>query len=138
MPIVNFIVLLLVSTIIWSQKSFCGPLHENVSVILIMTGDLAGQFEFSGPLNQSIKADSSGGGCEANFLFRKVKSKGKQMLEAWPAFECIRDGQKKSYKLHRSYLDPSLEVQTISIKSLDEKTQNVSLEFRDLSIQKGK
>lgn len=138
MPVVSFVVLLLISTILWSHKSFCGPLHENVSVVLKMTGDLAGQFELSGPLNQTIKGDSSGGGCEANFLFRKVTSKGKQMLEAWPAFECIRDGQKKSYKLHRSYLDPSLDVQTISIKSLDEKTQHVSLEFRDLSIRKGK
>jgi hypothetical protein len=60
------------------------------------------------------------------------------MLEAWPTFICTRDGQKKTYKLHRSYLDPALETQQVTLKYLDEKIQNVSMEFRDLSLQKGK
>lgn len=130
---------MLISTLFWSQNSFCGPLQENISISLILTGDLTGQFELSGPLNQTLKAESSaGGGCEAGAMFRKVKSNGKQMLEVWPSFNCIRDGQKKSYKLHRSYLDPALEVQKVSLKTLDEKIQNLSLEFRDLSLEKGK
>jgi hypothetical protein len=140
MPIVNKVLVpLLFATLLWPKASFCGPMHENVSVLMTLTGDLTGQYDLSGPLNQTIKAESSiSGGCEANFLFRKVKSGGKTMLETWPAFSCPRDGQKISYKLHRSYLDPSMDVQKISVTSLDKKIKNVSIEFRDLSLQKGK
>lgn len=133
------IALLLFATFLWPKYSFCGPLHENISVVLTLSGDISGQYDLSGPLNQVIKSESSvAGGCEANILFRKVKSKGKTVIEAWPLFNCTRDGQKKSFKLHRSYLDPDVEVQEIKVKSLDEKTHNVSMEFRDLSLQKGK
>lgn len=138
MPILKLFVVVLISTLVWPQKSFSGPLQENISVLINMTGDLTGQFDFSGPLNQMLSAESAVGGCEAHAMFRKVTSKGKPALEVWPTFNCIRDGQKKSYKLHRSYLDLSLEVQKISVKSLDDKIQSVSLEFRDLSLQKGK
>lgn len=140
MPIVRFVpVLLLFATSLWPRVSISGPLNESISVIVNLTGDLTGQYEFSGPINQNIKADPSvAGGCESNFLFRKVKSKGKPMIEAWPTFICNINGQKKTYKLHRSFLDPALEVQQFVIKSLDENIRNVSMEFRDLSLQKSK
>ncbi|MCC2678873.1 MAG: hypothetical protein K0R29_1449 [Pseudobdellovibrio sp.] len=140
MPVrIKLFLTLLFATFLWPNVSFCGPMHENISVVLKLTGDLTGQFDLSGPLNQIIKSETeASGGCEAQLLFRKVKSKGKQMLEAWPTFICTRDGQKKTYKLHRSYLDPALETQQVTLKYLDEKIQNVSMEFRDLSLQKGK
>jgi len=140
MPIRIWLLLtLLFATALWPNVTYCGSLHENISVVLKLTGDLAGQYDLSGPLNQIITSEAdAAGGCAAQFLFRKVKSKGKQMLEAWPTFICTRDGQKKTYKLHRSYLDPVLETQQVSLKYLDEKIQNVSMEFRDLSLQKGK
>lgn len=138
MPVLNLFVLLLFSTFLWSQNSFGGPLHENVTVTLNLSGDLVGKFELSGPLNQVLKSESEAGGCEAQVLFRKVTTKGRIMLEVWPAFNCTRDGQKKSFKLHRKNLDPAKEVQNIEIKYLDEKTKNLILEFRDLSLQKGK
>ena len=140
MPILTTSVLLFLNFIFYVSSCFGASLHENVSVTLQLSGDLTGQYDFSGPLNQTIKAESDppGSACEAAFLFRKVKQQGQLAVEAWPSFECTRDGQKKSYKLHRSFLDPGKERQKIAIKALDQKVRNLTLEFRDLTLQKGK
>jgi hypothetical protein len=109
--------------------------------MLILSGDLTGQFDISGPLNQTLKSESDDAvksNCSVLALFRKVKTKEHIALEVWPTFECTLEGQKRIFKMHRSFLDPNLEQQKVVIKYLDLKVKNVVLDFRDLSLQKGK
>jgi hypothetical protein len=135
------LLLLPISTFTWSQISLAASLKENVSVMLILSGDLTGQFDISGPLNQTLKTEAENENknqCMVLTLFRKVKSNDRIVLEVWPTFECNLEGQKKTFKLHRSYLDLSKEQQKLTVRYLDQKVKNVGLEFRDLSIQRGK
>lgn len=116
-------------------------LQESINATLRMSGDLTGIYNFSGQLNVPIIAESeaSDSKCSAQVQFRKVKIKQEFSIEVWPQLICNLDGQKRIFKLHRSYLKIDLEVaQNIVVKHLDKKVQNVVLEFQDLSLQKGK
>jgi hypothetical protein len=135
-----FAILLPILTLVWSHNSRAASLNENISVVLILAGDISGHIDISGPLNQILKSEdpASKPVCSVSALFRKVKSKEKLALEIWPAFECNIEGHKKTFKMHRSYLDPEKEQQKITVKYLDYKIKNVDMEFRDLSLQRGK
>jgi hypothetical protein len=134
-----FIFLFSYSNTIYSKSRLNSKLLENVSVTLNVTGDISGVYDLSGSVNQTIAAESeTGSRCNISVLFRKVNVKEKTAVEVWPTFNCIREGQTNIYKLHRIFLDLDKEVQKVSIKELDKKVQNLVLDFRDLSLQKGK
>lgn len=115
-------------------------LNENISILLKVSGDLTGEYSLAGPINTTLEADSdtSNSKCSVSVLFRKVKIKQKNSVEAWPTLICTIEGQKQTFKLNRSYLDVDLESQKVEVKYLSQDIKILTLEFRDLSLQKSK
>lgn len=131
-------------------------LQESMAVTVVASGDIAGSFDFSGPVGAALEAEPSepvrsGPTCTAQFMFRKIALKPADLtaapavskadqagVEVWPTFKCLIKGQTKTYKMHRQYLKLSDESQKKQIQNIDQNLKNVTLEFRDLAVQKGK
>lgn len=115
-------------------------LPEQISTRVFASGDLQGEYNFSGPLGERLKAtsDSEEPACKISSLFRKVNYRGQNTIEAWLQFDCTFGGQKSTYKPHRIYLQPQAAVQKITIPMLAKNMKNVQLEFRQISLKSTK
>lgn len=115
---------------------------EQIFVRMLASGDFKAEYEFSGTLGSELKADVGSGGakpmCDISSLFRKLKYRGKNTVEAWLTLECTNKGQKSIYKPHRIYLDPTISKQKVRLPMLDKNLKNVQLEFQELSLKLGK
>lgn len=127
-----------------------------MAVTVVVSGDISGSFDFGGPVGATLEAETAepaqkGPTCKAEFMFRKVVlaaadlqaapvvTKTDQLaVEVWPTFKCLMKGQMKTYKLHRQYLKLTDEVQKKEIRNIDQNIKSLTLEFRDLAVQKGK
>lgn len=121
------------------------PLQENVTLTLVVSGDVSGTFELSGAIGEWMEAESdpppaagSDKICSVLMQVRKIFLNKEVALEAWPQLKCTIQGQKKLYKLHRQYLKLTDEIQKKKIQGLDLSLMSIELEFRDLSLQKSK
>ncbi len=151
--ILGFFTVLVFSEISYSKGK---GLQETMAVTVVVSGDMIGSFDFGGPVGATLEADPTEPGlkgpvCKAEFLFRKVVlaaadlqaapgvTKADQLaVEVWPTFKCLIQGQTKTYKIHRQYLKMTDEVQKKEIHNIDQNLKNITLEFRDLAVQKGK
>lgn len=115
-------------------------LRENISVSVVVSGDVQGTYEVSGPLGLTLEATSSkpDSVCQFQFQLRKVLYRTHNALEVWPKMECTIDGHKQTYKPHRFFLELAGDSQKIKWMMLDKKLQNIVLEFKDLSLLKSK
>lgn len=145
----KFIFFLLSATFLFcsfsnAKSSVVSVLNENISTTLKLSGDLTGEYSLGGPINSTVTAesDSPDSKCSVSVLFRKVKIKQKNSVEAWLSLICTFEEQariqKQTFKLSRSFLDPDLESQKVEVKYLSKTIKSVTLEFRDLNLQKGK
>jgi hypothetical protein len=110
-----------------------------VSGSLVVSGDFVGHYSFNGPLGSVIKASPSEGipPCEISSLFRSVKQRAKQAIEAWLTLECTFEGQKSSYKTHRIFIYLDKADQKIQLPMLAKNLKNVQIQFQELSIKSG-
>lgn len=133
-----------------------GFLQETMAVTVVVSGDISGSFDFGGPTGATLEAEpadpvKSGPTCQAEFMFRKVvtgaadltaapavSKKDQVAIEVWPTFKCLIQGQTKTYKMHRQYLKLTDEPQKKEIRNIDQNLKIITLEFRDLAVQKGK
>ena len=108
-----------------------------VSGRLIVSGDFVAEYSFNGPLGSNIKGSPSEGTppCEISSLFRAVKQRSKQAIEAWLTLECMFEGQKSSYKTHRVFIYKDRVDQKIQLPMLAKNLKNVHLQFQELSIK---
>lgn len=117
---------------------------EQISVKMKATGDLNGEYIFTGPLGQEILSTSNGNAliCEISSLFRKLNYRDQKSIESWMSLICNFEGQKKTFRTHRFYLNiflkPGEASQKIKLPMLDKKLKNVQLEFSDLSLKLSK
>lgn len=113
---------------------------ERISVHMSVSGDLKGEYDFSGPLGAEIIASSDNIEPICNFssLFRKLKYRGKNSVEAWLKLDCTFEGQKSTYKTHRIYLDLDQDRQKVKLPMLAKNLKNVQLEFQELSLKSSK
>lgn len=113
---------------------------ESISVKLLLSGSLNGEYNFSGPMGAQIKASSDATDpiCSISSLFRKVKYRGIKSLEAWLTLDCTFEGQKGTYKAHRIYLSLDKPKQTVKLPVLAKNLKNVVLEFHDISLKVSK
>lgn len=150
--------LLLLCGLVFSVAGYskAGPLQESMAVTVVVSGDISGSFDFGGPTGATLEAEpadpvKSGPVCQAEFMFRKIAmtaadltaapavSKADQAaIEVWPTFKCLIQGQTKTYKMHRQYLKLTDEPQKKELRNIDQNLKNVTLEFRDLAVKKGK
>ncbi len=115
-------------------------LSEHISTSVFISGDLQGEYDFNGPLGELLKgsSDSPEPACKISSLFRKVKYRGQNAIEAWLHFECTFGGQKSNYRTHRIYLRQQVLVQKIKLPMLAKNLKNVQLEFREISLKSAK
>jgi hypothetical protein len=111
-----------------------------ISGRLVVSGDFVGQYSFNGPLGAILKASPSEGipPCEISSLFRVVKQRAQQAIEAWLTLECTFEGQKSSYKPHRIFIYLDKIDQKIQLPMLAKNLKNVQIQFQELSIKSGK
>ena len=119
----------------WAQAKL-----EHISVHMLVSGDLKGEYDFSGPLGAEITASSdiSDPVCNFSSLFRKVKYRTKNSVEAWIKLDCTFEGQKSTYKIHRIYLSLDQTQQKVRLPMLAKNLKNVQLEFQELSLKSSK
>ena len=119
-------------------------LSEQISTSFLVSGDLQGEYDFSGPLGQLISGATSNtlgsttAPCEISSLFRKVKFRTQNAIEVWLNFDCTFEGQKSTYKPHRIFLNPEKSSQKIKLPMLAKNLKNILLEFRGISLKSGK
>lgn len=113
------------------------PLSENISVSMFASGDLEGEYDFEGAMGESITASSSVNEqpCRITSLFRRLKYRGANSVEAWLTLNCTFEGQKSTYKTHRVYLSLDKRTQKIKLPRLAKNLKNVQLEFRELTLK---
>lgn len=113
---------------------------ERISVHMSVSGDLKGEYDFSGPLGVQITASSDISEPDCNFssLFRKLKYRGKNSIEAWLKLDCTFGGQKSVYRVHRIYLGLDQTRQKVKLPMLAKNLKNVQIEFQELSLKTGK
>ena len=121
------------------QAKSLGP-AEQISTSVFISGDLQGEFDFNGPLGAVLKgtSDSSAPVCKISALFRKVKYRGQNSIEAWLRFDCTFAGQVNTYRPHRVYLNQQKSVQKIKLPVLAKNLKNIQLEFHEISLKLGK
>lgn len=115
-------------------------LSEHISTSVFLSGDLQGEYDFNGPLGEVLKgtSDSSEQACKISSLFRKVKYRGQNSIEAWLHFDCTFGGQKSTYRTHRIYLRQQFSAQKIKLPMLAKNLKNVQLEFREITLKSAK
>lgn len=113
---------------------------EQISVKATFSGDIKGQYDFSGPVGSLITATASteDSVCEISSLFRKVKYQGQKTVQAWLILDCLFKGQKYQYKLHRIHLNLTEPIQKVRLPMLSENLKNIQIVFEDLSLKLGK
>lgn len=121
-------------------KTKSSALQETVSIDFTLTGDLAGQYSLSGPVNSVLESESSlaSSQCKISALVRKVLHKNSISVEMWPKLDCLLEGQKKIFKLHRIYVIVDKENQSHVLKSIDMKIQKIEFNFQSVSLKKNK
>ena len=115
-------------------------LVENYSLTMIASGDIAGEYNLSGPVNGNTEAESEteNSKCRVQCFARKATVGGKFVLEVWPQFICKLENQTKTLKINKIYLDLSKNDHKKNIILPDLNIHNVTLEFKELSLSKGK
>ena len=110
-----------------------------ISGRLNVTGDFVAEYSFSGPLGSVIKGSPSSATppCEISSLFRAVKQRDKQAIEAWLTLDCTFEGQKSSYKPHRIFIYLDKGDQKIQLPMLAKNLKNVHVQFQELSLKRG-
>lgn len=123
-----------------STRSAQSALIDSYSLTMIASGDISGEYSLSGLINSTTESvsDKENSNCSLAAYVRKVKNSNKIMLEIWPNFKCMIEGQEKELKLHKIYLDLDKTDQKKTITLPDKKIHKVTLEFKDLSLQKSK
>lgn len=113
---------------------------ESISVAVVVSGDISGQYDFAGPLGADIEASAAKPEtvCTMSALFRKAIYRSHSAIETWLTLICTFDGQKYLYKPNRFYVNPELEEQKIQLPMLDQKLKSVILKFQNLSLTKSK
>ncbi len=115
-------------------------LKESISTHIKLSGDLSDEFDFDGMLGSEIEGTPSKpeSVCAARAIFRKSLYRSRPALEFWLTLECTIEGQKRSYKPHRIFLDPSKTEQDIRLPMLASNLKKVRIEFQNLSLVKSK
>jgi hypothetical protein len=105
-----------------------------------MSGDLNDEFDFDGPLSAELEATPAkpDSVCTARGTFRKSLYRSRPALEFWLTLDCTIEGQKRTYKPHRIFLDPEKSEQIVRLPMLAKNLKNVRLEFQNLSLSKSK
>jgi hypothetical protein len=115
---------------------------ESITVSLDVSGDVSGNFDFSGPLGSEIEgqevAQAKKSTCQMEAQFRRALYRQKNSLEVWLNLKCTEEGQKKSYRPSRFFIDPALDENEIQLPILDRQLKKLYLKFHDLSLKKGK
>lgn len=131
-----------------------------IAIKMLVSGDLIGEYSFEGPIGSRIQASAveQNSICEFSSVFRKLKYRGENALEAWLHLNCAfekqneiekqnnkpvkqnnsSEMQKHTYKIHRIYLTISSLLQRpqkIKLPMLAENLKNVQLEFAELSLK---
>lgn len=132
-----------------------------IAIKMLVSGDLKGEYSFEGPIGSRIQASGAveqNSVCEFSSVFRKLKYRGENALEAWLHLNCAFEKQneiekqnnmlakqnnspemqKHTYKIHRIYLTISSLLQRpqkIKLPMLAENLKNVQLEFAELSLK---
>lgn len=134
------LIFLLIPSLISIAQARTTGLLEQISTSVFLSGDLQGEYDFSGPLGELLKgsSDSTELPCKISSLFRKVKYRGQNTIEAWLHFDCTFGGQKSTYSPHRIYLQPQKAFQKIKFPMLAKNLKNVQLEFREISLKSTK
>ena len=125
--------------LLFAKTVSAASFQESVSLNMKITGDLQGTYSFSGPVNSVLSAQSTEmSKCEATNLMRKTRVKAKDVFEVWVSLICTQEGQKKTYKLPRYFLDAGLPIRKFHVSPLDKNIRSLDVEFSGLSVQKGK
>lgn len=113
---------------------------EAVSVHLKMSGDLTAEYDLDGPLGSELEAAGSkpDSVCAVHATFRKSLYRSRVSLETWLRLDCTFEGQKRTYRPHRIFLDPEKPEQVFQLPMLAKNLKNVRLEFQNLSLLKSK
>ena len=113
---------------------------EAVSVHLKLSGDLTADYDLDGPLGSEIEAAGSktDSVCAVKATFRKSLYRATVSLETWLRLDCTFEGQKRTYRPHRIFLDLAKAEQKVQLPMLAKNLKNVRLEFQNLSLVKGK
>ncbi|MEQ1721691.1 MAG: hypothetical protein ABL930_00855 [Pseudobdellovibrio sp.] len=140
MKMMFFCLLFLVYTSSVQAQNKKTAFSQLVSGRLVVSGDFVGHYSFNGPLGSTIKGSPYEGTppCEISSLFRVVKQRAKQAIEAWLTLECTFEGQKSSYKTHRIFIFLDKVDQKIQLPMLAKNLKNVHVQFQELSIKLGK
>lgn len=136
----NILITLLLFFFNFQASAKISALTEHISVSMFASGDIEGEYDFKGPIGELISASSESAEpvCKISSLFRKVKYRGKNSVEAWLTLDCTFAGQKSTYKTHRVYLSLGQPRQKIKLPMLAKNLKNVQLEFRELSLKSSK
>lgn len=134
------IIFLLIPVLFSAVQAKTIGLSEYISTSIFISGDLQGEYDFNGPLGELLKgtSGSSEPACKISSLFRKVKYRGRNSIEAWLHFDCTFEGQKSTYSPHRIYLQQQKAVQKIKLPMLAKNLKNIQLEFREISLKSTK
>lgn len=113
---------------------------ESLSVAVEVSGDIQGKYDLSGPIGKSLESEPAdlASKCKFQGLFRKVirpDSGVGDEVEVWITLNCMIEGQKNIFKLHRIYLDPKKEQQSYKFTRLSKNIQQIEVKFQDLSLK---
>lgn len=112
---------------------------ESISTRITLTGDISGTYELTGPIGVEVKGSpyDSKYPCEIFALFRKAQYRKKPAIETWLTLVCMFEGQKKTYKLHRIFVELNSSQKAHKLPILDKNIKNVRLEFDQFSLKIG-
>ena len=135
-----FILALLTMTATYAEAKSKIAFNEAVSVHLKISGDLTAEYDLDGPLGSEIESTDNKpeSVCAVRATFRKSLYRSRVSLETWLRLDCTFEGQKRTYRPHRIFLDPEKSEQDVRLPMLAKNLKNVSLEFQNLSLVKSK